>query len=68
MPDDKALLEWLRTDLAAALEFHNAQATRTWFDPANQAAERAKAEMVSTFLSRLDAYEAGQPPICLQSG
>lgn len=63
MADDKTLLEWLRTDLAAAIEWHGARASRTWHDPANRAAEQAKADMAQTVLCRLDAYEAGQPPI-----
>nr|WP_319250476.1 hypothetical protein [uncultured Celeribacter sp.] len=63
MADDKTLLKWLRTDLAAAIEHHGAQSSRTWHDPANKAVEQAKADMANTVLRRLDAYEAGQPPI-----
>lgn len=60
---DKDLLVWLRTDLAAAVEWHSSQAQRPWHDQAIRAAEEAKADMASTVLRRLDAYEAGQPPI-----
>ena len=63
MADDKTLLELLRSDLAAAIEWHGAQASRAWHDHANRAAERAKADMAKTVLCRLDTYEAGQPPI-----
>ena len=63
MADDKTLLTWLRTDLAAAVEWHGSQARRAWSDPANKAAEQGKADMANTMLRRLDAYEAGQPPI-----
>lgn len=62
MADDKTLLTWLRTDLAAAIEWHGSQARKCWSDPANKAAEQGKADMANTMLRRLDAYEAGQPP------
>ena len=50
------LMTWLRTDLAAAVEWHGAQAKRAWHDETLRAMEQAKTDMASNVLRRLDAF------------
>lgn len=64
--NDQTLLNWLRTDLEAAIEWHGGLA-QGQTDPGSKSHQEGKAAMAATMLKRLDAYEAGEPPIQPQS-
>ena len=59
---DTELLQWLRTDLNAAAQWHRLQSDRM-HDPILVGAEAAKAQMAMKVLNRLQAYERGEEPI-----
>jgi hypothetical protein len=59
---DTELLQWLRTDLNAAAQWHRLQSDRM-HDPILVHVEAAKAQMAMVMLNRLQAYERGEEPI-----